>query len=286
MMDAWLEFQDQKIFVDGIVILGRHPASGLPIDHPSVSRRHAMIYLDNHKFLVADFSSRNGVYRNGVRITAPVEVRDKDKINLGEVALTFRHPRQSRRKAPETGTFAQETIMIQRGIAAVRRHVVLLDRDLRVNRANAEWMALMKRYFRGHSGTQYELPPRVGSWIKRAAASLANAKIARVEPLIADDGAQRLVIRAEQGPDDILVLIATEEGTAFDPARLQALGLSPREAEVMRWIAEGKSNNDIAAVLELSVSTVNKHVEHILQKLAVENRAQAILEVLERLGRG
>lgn len=69
------------------------------------------------------------------------------------------------------------------------------------------------------------------------------------------------------------------------PAPLERLGLSPREAEVLLWIAQGKANGDIATILNLSEKTVKIHVGHILEKLGVENRTAAALRALEELPR-
>jgi DNA-binding NarL/FixJ family response regulator len=69
------------------------------------------------------------------------------------------------------------------------------------------------------------------------------------------------------------------------PAPLAALGLTPREAEVLLWIAQGKSNRDIATILDASEGTVKKHVVHVLEKLGVETRSGATLSAIETLGR-
>jgi DNA-binding CsgD family transcriptional regulator len=61
-------------------------------------------------------------------------------------------------------------------------------------------------------------------------------------------------------------------------------GLSAREAEVMHWVCEGKTNPEIAAILTVTIHTVNRHLEHILAKLGVDNRQRAIVAVMERLG--
>ena len=47
--------------------------------------------------------------------------------------------------------------------------------------------------------------------------------------------------------------------------------------QVLSWIAKGKSNQDIAEILRLSFRTVKKHIEHIFNKLGVENRTAAVL---------
>ncbi len=70
-----------------------------------------------------------------------------------------------------------------------------------------------------------------------------------------------------------------------DEAVLQArFPLTAREAEVLLWLARGKSNRDIAAILELAPRTVNKHLETVFAKLGVENRASAAVLATRTLG--
>lgn len=64
----------------------------------------------------------------------------------------------------------------------------------------------------------------------------------------------------------------------FDSAApLEHLGLTASEATVLLWMAQGKSNADIAAIVSTSVGTVKKHAQHIFDKLGVDNRASAML---------
>jgi len=53
--------------------------------------------------------------------------------------------------------------------------------------------------------------------------------------------------------------------------------LSPREREVVHWLGQGKSNDEIATILGISSHTVKNHLDHIFQKLGVHNRYEAIL---------
>jgi len=60
-----------------------------------------------------------------------------------------------------------------------------------------------------------------------------------------------------------------------------SLKLTPREAEVLFWISQGKSNHDIGVILGAKTGTICKHVEHIFAKLNVENRTAAAVVALE-----
>jgi DNA-binding NarL/FixJ family response regulator len=67
---------------------------------------------------------------------------------------------------------------------------------------------------------------------------------------------------------------------------LQALGLTPRVAEVLLWVAQGKTNSDIATILGISESTVKKHVIEIFSVLGVETRSAATVRAIECLSGG
>ena len=58
--------------------------------------------------------------------------------------------------------------------------------------------------------------------------------------------------------------------------------LTPRELDVLRHLALGRSNREIAASLDIGDETVKTHVARVLSKLQVENRAQAIVQALKR----
>ncbi|MES2594787.1 MAG: response regulator transcription factor [Verrucomicrobiota bacterium] len=67
------------------------------------------------------------------------------------------------------------------------------------------------------------------------------------------------------------------------PEPLQRLGITPRESEVLLWVAQGKSNGEIGAIIQATENTVKKHVQHIFEKLGVESRNAASLIALEKL---
>lgn len=81
---------------------------------------------------------------------------------------------------------------------------------------------------------------------------------------------------------------AAADGAGFHPdfsshEPLVSLGLTPREAEVLLWTAQGKSNGDIAIILGMSEKTVKQHLGAVFQKLGVEGRTAATVRALEVL---
>jgi DNA-binding NarL/FixJ family response regulator len=64
---------------------------------------------------------------------------------------------------------------------------------------------------------------------------------------------------------------------------LVKLGLTPRAAETLLWLSQGKTNSDIATILGITESTVKKYVQEIFEKFGVETRSAAALRALEVL---
>jgi DNA-binding NarL/FixJ family response regulator len=67
------------------------------------------------------------------------------------------------------------------------------------------------------------------------------------------------------------------------PAMLIPLGLTPREAEILFWVSQGKSNPEMCILLNVQLTTVKKHLESVFQKLGVENRTAAAAMALEKM---
>lgn len=82
---------------------------------------------------------------------------------------------------------------------------------------------------------------------------------------------------------NLTVFYLDEEG-AGDPLALTKLGLSPRESEVLFWIAEGKTYPEISEILGAATRTVHKHAENLMRKLNVESRSAAMRIALDAIG--
>jgi DNA-binding response OmpR family regulator/DNA-binding CsgD family transcriptional regulator len=110
-------------------------------------------------------------------------------------------------------------------------------------------------------------------------ATLAHptTQLRRVPPLAVQVHGGQVMLRpiGRTGTDEVLVAVEAAGEDGSDTRLRSRFGLTAREAEVLLWIARGKSNRDIGEILGLSPRTVNKHLEHIYVKLGVENRASA-----------
>ncbi len=76
---------------------------------------------------------------------------------------------------------------------------------------------------------------------------------------------------------------------AADPAAASTLlrrrfGLTDRESELLYWLARGKSNREMGIIFSISARTVDKHLQHVFDKMDVENRHAAVVQALQAIG--
>ncbi|HEX8055292.1 MAG TPA: DNA-binding response regulator [Novosphingobium sp.] len=98
-------------------------------------------------------------------------------------------------------------------------------------------------------------------------------------------GTIELVVIDRLRGDEVLIQL-NELDPKQDVLRLQnGLNITQREAEVLLWVSYGKSNSDISDVLTISPRTVQKHLEHIYDKMGVETRSSAAAIAIKIIGR-
>jgi DNA-binding winged helix-turn-helix (wHTH) protein len=87
----WLVWRERKFaLAEGENLVGRSPEAAVWLDVPGVSREHARVAITGGAATLEDLGSRNGTFRAGERVTAPVALRDRDQIQLGPVLMRFR----------------------------------------------------------------------------------------------------------------------------------------------------------------------------------------------------
>lgn len=82
---------------------------------------------------------------------------------------------------------------------------------------------------------------------------------------------------------DEQILLIEKNSEEWDLATIKSsFGLTAREAEILMWVSRGKTNKDVGLILNTSPRTVNKHLEHIFDKLGVPTRTAAVAKILKR----
>lgn len=152
--------------------------------------------------------------------------------------------------------------------------------------ATASALKLLQRYWPAGTGVQNRLPRQIHQWMTTCRrGQRAKDKAPReVAPLSINGTSACLTIRHMR--DGAFSALLFEEHLLESSAdRLLHLGLTPRERDVLRWLAQGKSSSEIAIILNISVRTVSKHLERVYLRLGVENRHAAVAMVQEPLKR-
>jgi DNA-binding CsgD family transcriptional regulator len=106
-----------------------------------------------------------------------------------------------------------------------------------------------------------QLPKKIFDWLDRCFMTGARDSLSWFS-----DAGEFEIRAVPMTSSERRLLVLTRKGSDA------ADGLSRRQREVARWIREGKTNQEIAAIMGISPRTVQKHVEHIFEKLGVETR--------------
>lgn len=103
--------------------------------------------------------------------------------------------------------------------------------------------------------------------------------------LLGEIGTRRLSLSmiGRTGDDELLFRLMSDDVGGEEAILKRRFAVTSREAEVLLWVARGKSNRDIGDILGLSPRTVNKHLETVFAKLGVENRASAAILALKAI---
>ena len=127
------------------------------------------------------------------------------------------------------------------------------------------------------AGDSHFLPGEISDWIKH------HPHNSTARSLHLTSAAGKIEIRAMPTTSSgriLLVLTLKNSGVSVPAA--STFGLTPREHEVARWVCEGKSNAEIAAILGISPRTVHKHLEHIFERVGVESRVALTIRLLDQ----
>ena len=136
------------------------------------------------------------------------------------------------------------------------------------------------------SGRMAWRSPQAALWLQMLDPAAADGRLpdavyatlnARTDQVLTTPAGTLLSVRnmGQVGIGETMLLLEQSTVNGAPPSRLSVAALTPRETEVLSWLAKGKTNRDIGDILGMSHRTVNKHLEHIFEKLGVETRTAA-----------
>jgi DNA-binding NarL/FixJ family response regulator len=163
----------------------------------------------------------------------------------------------------------------QAALDASGRHLLAASKEGRVLWYTPQAAKYLRAAFDTFDSEQFTLPAEVSAWLAAHAGGTTGA--ANLIPLQQEAAERKLRLSyvGMTGADEFLLRLIDEAASREEIVLKNRLSLTLREAEVLTWIARGKSNRDIAEILGLSPRTVNKHLEQVYAKLGVENRTAA-----------
>ena len=196
-------------------------------------------------------------------VTKPIRAKEV----LARMAVHVQGARQARQARNALDAFGHATLVVRAADGKVVWKTPLA-RDL------------LLQHFDGG-----ELDAAVLAWVRDELARRSVAGAVLGEPLTLARQNRRMILALhEQTGDDEWLIVMRESS---DQAVIDALGaafkLTTREAEVLYWLAKGKTNRDIGDILGSSPATVKKHLERVYVKLGVETRTAAASVAMSRL---
>ena len=193
----------------------------------------------------------------------------------------------------ELNQMTLERDLLQKGAESESQGVILFKADGKVVCISPLAKEMLENYLDISLTEDALLPARLLQWFQSEAtatsaplAGLGNIKARGVErqPLIIENAGKYLQIKLlSDFTTGDYILLTIEKDSSRQWQKLQTYGLSGRETEVLLWLAKGKTNLEIAAILGMSKRTAEKHLEHIFVKLGVETRAAAAAQMRKAL---
>lgn len=163
-----------------------------------------------------------------------------------------------------------------------RRFLMAIGKDGEILWETPQAGKLIEPFMDADSSSERQLPEYVKQWLNHQFQATEKAP----EQLVLSDIDECQVLISyvgQSGADEYLLRIIENDFESIQARLSKVFGLTLREAEVLTWIANGKANRDIGAILDLSPRTINKHLERISRKLGVENRTAAAAMALKAL---
>jgi len=221
-----------------------------------------MTGLTETEHVVAAFAAGSSDY-----VTKPIRPPEV----LARIAAHLRAARQMRQARSALDSIGYATLAVR-------------PADGRIAWQTPQAKHLMTTFFGSDDAGGDTLPRHIADWLADAAQQDGDAP--EMPPLSITRAARRLLfsLHGRTAEGEWIVLLREESDAAILEAITSAFRLTPREAEVLFWVIKGKTSRDIGDILGTSPRTVNKHLEHVFEKLGVETRTAAASVALNKIG--
>lgn len=188
---------------------------------------------------------------------------------VGGLATARPHLIQAYRNTELAAAREATIVALEAGLEQVGTAVIVVDRYGRVDLATPAGQRLFDTRLGAVGG-------RLGPELVAALAARRAAGTPVTEPLVVGTGEDQVSLRVLRGPEDGSEMLVIEpEVSGLTVPALEGLGLTPRQAEALRWVALGRSGPDVARMMGLSPRTVEKHLHGAYARLGVGGASEA-----------
>ncbi len=248
-------------------------------DHPALQHYFNTGYSVPHKISdyisEQEFLNREGLYET---FYAPHGIRDQLAFGVSD------------RRQPQNVVLSRvkgEGVLVDR-LRLWLVNTIILTVTGAVNLMSETAMSLLRHFFMDEWMDEQHLPDTLSSWLQQQLRIGRSEVLVPMQPWQVNRGNRQLEIKllCDFGAERHL-LVLTERSIGLPLAQqLRSIGLTNREAEVLMSIAAGKTNQQIAEELSISLQTVKKHVANIFGKLNAQNRTDAVNKARQQFDRG
>jgi DNA-binding response OmpR family regulator/DNA-binding CsgD family transcriptional regulator len=206
-----------------------------------------MTGLSETEHVVAAFNAGGVDY-----VIKPVRTREV----MARIATHLQGARQARQARQALDAFGHATLAV------------------RLSDGRITWQtSLARQYLEAYRlGVDGFLDPELSDWVREQARA-AHEPASRL--LVQGTRRLTLALHHSTGNGEWFLVLREANDAVILEALMAAFRLTTREAEVLYWVAQGKTNRDIGDILGASPATVKKHLEHVFEKLGVETRTAA-----------
>jgi DNA-binding CsgD family transcriptional regulator len=237
-------------------------------------RRHNKL----HPRLVLKYHIAERLIEHAVLNHRNRDLADHDQLFLN---LLSPHLIQAYRNAQTFTHMQQKLTLVDQALHRLNVGLIFLTPDGKIHLATTGAMQQLTNYSGPESLRENRLPEPLSTWVKQQEVALKGKDdiLPQRNPLVLERESRRLVIHLVSDLNQSMLLLEEHSTTILQSP--VPFGLSAREAQVLGWVSQGKTNKEIGVILELSPRTVQKHLEHIYQKIGVESRTAAAAKAYE-----